>query len=77
MTDICKWHLEFSFKEKERVVEFLRILMDQDIDFPFSYQTVFDETVERHVVMIDDMSWAGNLTTAAKILEGVDFKEDE
>lgn len=74
--DICHWHLEFSFYDKEKVIEFLRLLLEKDIDFPFSYEMVLTETRTKHVVTIEDMSWANNLTAVAKILEKVDYRMD-
>lgn len=72
-SDVCKWSLVFSFKEKERVVEFIRILLDQEINFPFEFEHRLLDVGEDYTVTVNDMSWAHNLTTVAKILEGVDF----
>lgn len=73
---ICTWTLTASFLTKEQAKTAIDRIMAEGIDFPVSYCKVFSDTREHHVVEIEEMSWATNLSTVAKILEGVDWRDD-
>jgi hypothetical protein len=71
---VCKWDLEFQFKEEIQVKEFFRILMEQEnLIYDFSCETGLTDSSQLHTVTISG-SWANNLSAIAKILETVDYK---
>ena len=73
---ICEWSLKATFKTKEQAVKAIKELLEQDIHFPLSYEVDFVDSGHTHSIVIDDMPWAGNLKTVAKILQRVDYRMD-
>lgn len=73
---ICEWSLRAEFKTKEQAKTAIKKILDLDIDFPVEYEKHMDSTHDIHCVLINGMSWAGNLITVAKILEEVDYNPD-
>lgn len=74
---ICHWTLSVSFKTKEQTVKALKKILKEDIDFPVSYRTEMTSDGYQYFLDIDDMSWAANLSTVAKILEKVDYTTED
>lgn len=69
---VCTWDLQFSFSTREQCMSFINELLEtSDIPWNVSYEQREDKL---HVVEIDGMSWANNLTFVARILERVDHK---
>ena len=71
---ICTWELEFYFRDKDQIREFVKLLMKDEIDFDFEYEKVLDETSELHYITVKG-SWANNLVRVAKLAAKVDYKD--
>lgn len=71
---ICAWELEFHFRDKDQIREFVKLLMKDEIDFDFEYEKVLDQTSELHYIKVNG-SWANNLVRVAKLAEKVDYKD--
>ena len=72
---ICNWSLRASFLTKEQAVKAVRKILKEEIDFNVSFEAELDATRTHFVVNVDDMSWANNLSTVARILESVDYDD--
>jgi hypothetical protein len=70
---ICTWELEFHFRDVLQVRKFIKLLMEDDIDFNFEYEKVLDETGELHYITISG-SWANNLVRISQMLMEVDYQ---
>ena len=70
---ICTWELEFYFRDNQQIREFVKLLMEDEIDFDFEYEKVLDETSELHYITVKG-SWANNLVRVAKMAKKVDYK---
>ena len=72
---ICQWELKFSFKLREQVVEFIKLLLEEDIHHTF---TTYDELLETSTIYVVEIecSWANNLTRIGTLLEKVDYSMD-
>jgi len=70
---ICTWELEFYFRDNTQIREFVKLLMEDEIDFDFEYEKVLDETSELHYITVKG-SWANNLVRVAKMAKKVDYK---
>ena len=71
---ICTWELEFYFRDNQQIREFVKLLMEDEIDFDFEYEKVLDETSELHYITVKG-SWANNLVRVAKMAKKVDYKD--
>jgi hypothetical protein len=76
---ICHWSLSFSFYTKEQCERFISEYMKEAILVNFNYRVEIGDGSKpyQYVVDIDDMSWANNLTRVAKILEKIDYQDEE
>lgn len=72
---ICNWSLRASFLTKEQAAKAVRKILKEEIDFNVSYEPEMGGTRTHHVVSVEDMPWATNLSTVAKILESVDYDD--
>ena len=72
---VCTWELEFHFRDVKQVRKFIKMLMDDEINFNFEYETILEDTRELHYVNIKG-SWANNLVRIAKMLKKVDYEWD-
>ncbi len=72
---ICTWSVSASFLTKKQAVDAIHKLLNEEIDFNVKFEKTWDtaENKEKFHLTIEDMSWANNLTTVAKILEEVDY----
>lgn len=71
---ICTWELEFHFLEKKQVKRFIKMLMNDAIDFDFEvYKDTNSEDRMAHFVVVR-CSWANNLKRVAKYLQKVDYE---
>ena len=70
---ICTWELEFYFRDNTQIREFVKLLMEDEIDFDFEYEKVLDKTSELHYITVKG-SWANNLVRVAKMATKVDYK---
>ncbi len=70
---ICTWELEFHFRDVAQVRKFIKLLMEDEIDFNFEYEKVLDETGELNYITITG-SWADNLVRIAEMLKEVDYQ---
>ena len=70
---ICTWELEFYFRDNRQIREFVKLLMEDEIDFGFEYEKVLDEFSELHYITVKG-SWANNLVRVAKMAKKVDYK---
>ncbi len=70
---ICTWELEFHFRDVSQVRKFIKLLMEDEIDFNFDYEKVLDETGELNYITITG-SWANNLVRIAEMLKEVDYQ---
>jgi len=70
---ICTWELEFYFRDNQQIREFVKLLMEDEIDFDFEYEKVLDETSELHYITVKG-SWANNLVRVAEMAKKVDYK---
>lgn len=71
---ICYWNLSARFLIKEQATEVVTKIMKEEIDIPVSITKVLLDKGEAWDIVIEDMCWAANLTTVAKILESVDYQ---
>jgi hypothetical protein len=71
---ICTWELEFYFRDKDQIREFVKLLMKDEIDFDFEYEKVLGEIGEQHYITVKG-SWANNLVRVAKLAAKVDYKD--
>ena len=71
---ICTWELEFYFRDKKQIRKFVKLLMEDEIDFDFEYEKVLDETNTLHYITVKG-SWANNLVRVAKMAKKVDYKD--
>lgn len=71
---ICTWELEFYFRDKDQIRRFIKLLMNDEVDFDFEYEKVLDETSELHYITVKG-SWANNLVRVAKMAKKVDYKD--
>ena len=71
---ICTWELEFYFHDKDQTREFVKLLMEDEIDFDFEYEKVLGEIGEQHYITVKG-SWANNLVRVAEMAKEVDFKD--
>ena len=71
---ICTWELEFYFRDNQQIREFVKLLMEDEIDFNFEYEKVFVEIGELHYITVKG-SWANNLVRVAKMAKKVDYKD--
>lgn len=71
---ICTWELEFYFRDNTQIREFVKLLMEDEIDFDFEYEKVFGENGELHYITVKG-SWANNLVRVAKMAKKVDYKD--
>jgi len=60
---------------QEQIRKFINLLMNDEIDFHFEYEKVFDETKELHYVTVRG-SWANNLARIAEMAAEVDYKDE-
>ena len=70
---ICTWELEFYFRDNQQIREFVKLLMEDEMDFDFEYEKVLDETSELHYITVKG-SWANNLVRVAEMAKKVDYK---
>jgi len=69
---ICTWSLQFKFETREQCTSFMfELLETSDIPWNINYE---EQEGNNHIVSIDEMSWAKNLTLVSEILERVDYK---
>jgi len=71
---ICTWELEFYFRDKDQIREFVKLLMKDEIDFDFEYEKVLDDVNELHYITVKGC-WANNLIRVAKLAAKVDYKD--
>ena len=71
--DIVNWNLDFKFKTKETVQQFINELMKLDVPYNFEYEEEFTDR-QYYTISIYDGHWATNLVTIARILEKLDYK---
>lgn len=73
---ICTWELEFYFRDNNQIREFIKLLVDDEVDFDFEYEKVLGEIGEQHYITVKG-SWANNLVRVAQMADTVDYKPDE
>lgn len=77
---ICQWELFFSFYDKEQCTKFMSAYMALEVTGARSikYTRIPGDslTLDVHCVTLKDGVWANNLTTIAKLLEDVDYKDE-
>lgn len=77
---ICNWGLSFSFYDKEQCTKFIAAYLACECTGSdnIKYKVIRGDslTLDVHIVTIRDGVWANNLTTIAKMLEDVDYKDD-
>ena len=71
---ICTWELNFSFRTKTQICQFVELLLEDEVDFCFEYRKESDETSELHYITVKG-SWANNLVRVAKMAEKADYKD--
>jgi len=71
---ICTWELEFHFRNKDQIREFVKLLMKDEIDFDFEYEKRIEHIHELHYITVNG-SWANNLVRVAKMAKKVDYKD--
>jgi hypothetical protein len=70
---VCHWGLILTFLDKEQAVSVVNGLLREEIDFPVSYRTDMTDSRTIHIVEIEDMPWAANLSTVARIAKSIDY----
>ena len=77
---ICTWHLKFRFYDKNQCTNFIEKFMALEVAGTdnISYTCIHGDsiTLDEHWIELEDGVWANNLTSIAKILEEVDYKDD-
>ena len=78
---ICTWNLRFRFYDKNQCAKFIEKFMTLEVAGAdnITYECVRGDSLipEEHWVDIEGGLWAANLTTLAKLLEEVDYQEEE
>lgn len=69
---VCRWSLQAEFLAKEQVRLAVHEIMKNPIDFDFSCSRSHNDGRDVFVLTVENMSWASNLKTIAKILARVD-----
>jgi len=72
---ICNWSLRASFLTKDQATKAVKKILKESVDFNVSYEAEMGNDRMYYVVNVNDMHWANNLSTVAKILESVDHKD--
>jgi hypothetical protein len=72
---ICEWELKLSFLDKNQAVDFIHLIMSDEIDFKVYYEKELTQTNEKHNVEVSGY-WANNLTRVSKMAKKVDYKDD-
>lgn len=70
---VCVWELKFSFTTEKQTKEFIKLLLDSDIDLNFEYYTYQDDT-KRIFAVCATGNWADTLTEVSRLLETVDHE---
>jgi hypothetical protein len=71
---ICNWELNFSFRTKAQICQFVELLLEDEVDFYFEYRKELDETSELHLITVTGC-WANNLVRVSKMAEEADYKD--
>lgn len=72
---ICHWELEFSYRTEKQIVDFLGLLISEELLFDFEYEKRLDDTGELHYIVISGC-WAANLVRVAQLAEQVDYDSE-
>lgn len=59
--------------EKDQIRKFIKLLVDDDVDFDFEYRKELDNTSEVFYINVTG-SWANNLVRVAKMADTVDYR---
>ena len=70
---VCAWELKFSFATEKQTKEFIKLLLDSDLDLNFEYYTYQEDTKRNYAVCITG-NWADTLTEVSHLLETVDHE---
>ena len=75
MISVGAWDLQVTFRDKSQARDFIKEVLDDEID----YEIVFNKTLttydEYYTVQISG-NWGNNLVHVAKAVEKVDYKPD-
>jgi hypothetical protein len=78
---ICTWDLQFRFYDKQQCAKFITAFMALEVSGAdnIKYNVITGDSIvlDEHWVTIDGGVWANNLSTIAKLLEDVDYRELE
>lgn len=76
---ICTWDLQFRFYDKNQCTKFIAAFMELEVSGAdnIKYEVIAGDSfkLDEHWITIVSGVWANNLTTIAKLLEDVDYKE--
>ena len=77
---ICTWNLRFRFYDKNQCAKFIEKYMALECTGAdnITYECIMGDSIklDEHWIDIAEGVWANNLTTIAKLLEEVDYKDD-
>jgi hypothetical protein len=77
---ICTWNLRFRFYDKNQCAKFIEKFMALEVAGTdnITYECIKGDslTLDEHWIELEEGVWANNLTTIAKLLEDVDYKDD-
>lgn len=77
---ICTWNLRFRFYDKNQCTKFIEKFMALECAGTdnITYECIRGDslTLDEHWIDLSEGVWANNLTTIAKLLEEVDYKDD-
>lgn len=74
---ICNWTLEAKFLTREQCQRFINLYLTEfDEADNVSYRAVRGDSMllDEHYVVIENMSWAANLTKVGRLLEKCDYQ---
>ncbi len=78
---ICTWDLQFRFYDNQQCAKFIAAFMEAELPGAdnIKYEVIVGDSIEldEHWITIEGGVWAHNLSTIAKLLEDVDYKEME
>jgi hypothetical protein len=76
---ICTWDLQFRFYDKQQCTKFFAAFMELEVSGAdnIKYEVIVGDSIklDEHWITIEGGLWANNLSTIAKLLEDVDYKE--
>lgn len=75
-TDTLHWDLTLRFRDKEKAKGFINILMEEEVDYDFTVDSIFEETYTVYRVEVHNMLYGHNLVNIATYLADIELEDD-